>query len=146
MDAYINTLLNKLEGVKSTGSGKWLARCPAHDDRNASFGIKLTDEGSILLNCFAGCDKELILGSVGLTFSDLFPPRPERFDYARPRSRPPKFSSHEIVKLAVFESSIIALAIRQLITTGKISPADLGRVNTAIDTLDEIEKEVSYGR
>ena len=146
MGAHINTLLNKLEGVKSTGNGKWLAKCPAHDDRNASFGIKLTDEGNILLNCFAGCDKESILGSIGLTFSDLFPPRPERFDYARPKSRPPKFSAHEIVKLAVFESTLIVLAMRQLMTSGKISPADLRRVNTAIDTLGEIEKEVNYGR
>lgn len=142
----INNLLNRLDGVKSTGNGKWLAKCPAHEDRNASFGIKLTDEGSILLNCFAGCDKETILGSLGLTFSDLFPPKPERFDYTRSKPRPPKFSAHEIVKLAVFESTLIVLAIGQLMTTGKISPTDLVRVNTAIDTLSEIEKEVNYGR
>jgi hypothetical protein len=146
MDATINALLDRLDGVKQTGAGKWLAKCPAHDDRHASFGIKLLDDGRILLNCFSGCDKESILGAIGLTFSDLFPPKPERFDYARSKSRPPKFSAHEIVKLAAFESTLIVLAIGQLMTTGKISPADLVRVNTAIDTLNEIEKEVNYGR
>jgi hypothetical protein len=142
----VNNLLNRLDGVKQTGQGKWLAKCPAHEDRSASFGIKLLDDGRILLNCFAGCDKESILGSLGLTFSDLFPPKPERFSYIKSKSRPPKFSSHEIVKLAVFESTLIVLAIGQLMTTGKISPADLVRVNTAIDTLNEIEKEVNYVR
>jgi hypothetical protein len=146
MNATINTLLDRLDGVKQTGAGKWLAKCPAHDDRHASFGIKLLDDGRILLNCFSGCDKESILGAIGLTFSDLFPPKPKDFNYSRSAPKPPKFSAYEMLKIAVFESTLITLAIRQLTTTGKISPDDLARVNTAIATLDEIGAEVNYGR
>ncbi len=146
MDANINTLLDRLDGVKHSGAGKWLAKCPAHDDRQASFGIKLTEDGRILLNCFAGCDKESILGSIGLTFSDLFPPRPKDLDYSRPGPKPPKFSAYELLKIAVFESTLITLAIRQLMTTGMISSNDLNRVNVALATLDEMSAEVNYGR
>jgi hypothetical protein len=142
----IETLLTRLDGVKQTGNNKWLAKCPAHDDRNASFGIKQIDDGRILLNCFAGCDKELILGAIGLTFSDLFPPKPKDFDYSKPKSKPPKFSAYELVKIAVFESTVISLAITQLMTIGTISPNDLNRVNTALITLDAIRSEVNYGR
>ena len=37
-----------------TGRG-WMARCPAHDDRNPSLSIADGAEGRILLTCFAGC-------------------------------------------------------------------------------------------
>ncbi len=30
------TLIDRLSGVKRTGPGRWLARCPAHDDSRAS--------------------------------------------------------------------------------------------------------------
>jgi len=76
----------------------------------------------------------------------LFPPKPKDFDYSSLALRPPKFSAYEMLKIAVFESTLITLAIRQLTTTGKISPNDLNRVNTAIATLDEIRSEVNYGR
>ncbi|MGZ8235348.1 CHC2 zinc finger domain-containing protein [Methylobacter tundripaludum] len=142
----INKLLDRLDGVKRTGNNKWMAKCPAHDDKHASFGVKITEDGRILLNCFAGCDKESILVSVGLEFSDLYPPKPESFNYGKPASKPPKFSAHEVVKIAVFESTLIVLAIGQLMTTGKINAKDLDRVNTAITTLDAIRAEVNYGR
>lgn len=146
MTEQLNTLLNRLDGVKQTAPNKWLAKCPAHDDKHASFGIKLLDNGSILLNCFAGCDKELILGSIDLDFSDLFPPRPKQIDHSKPAPKPPKFSAHELVKMAVFESTVICLAIEKLTTTGTISADDLIRVNTAMATLNEIRSEVNYGR
>ena len=37
-----------------TGRG-WIARCPAHDDRNPSLSIADGADGRILVTCFAGC-------------------------------------------------------------------------------------------
>jgi len=68
-------LLVRLEGVRRAGPSSWMARCPAHPDRNPSFSIALRD-GRVLLHCFAGCPPEAVLGAVGLTWKDLREPDP----------------------------------------------------------------------
>lgn len=53
---------------------KWSACCPAHDDRRPSLSIALKAEGTILLNCHAGCEAADICKAAGLSLSELFPP------------------------------------------------------------------------
>ena len=65
--------MNHFDGVRETGSGQYSCRCPAHEDKSASLGIKEGDEDRILLNCFAGCDVKSILDSVGLDWKDILP-------------------------------------------------------------------------
>jgi len=48
-----------------------MAFCPAHDDRNASLSVHVSD-GRILLHCNAGCSTEDVVNALGLTMSDLF--------------------------------------------------------------------------
>ena len=69
----IETLTSRLDSVKETGQGKYVARCPAHDDKSPSLAIKDCDDGRILLHCFAGCEAEDVLASIGLTFTDTRP-------------------------------------------------------------------------
>ncbi len=69
----IGALLAVLDGVRETGHGKFVARCPAHDDRSPSLAVKGCDDGRVLLHCFAGCETEDVLSAVGLTFSDMMP-------------------------------------------------------------------------
>lgn len=64
-------VLQHFEHVKPSGRGKWMARCPAHEDRNPSLSISEKD-GKTLLNCHAGCSVESIVSAVGLQMSDLF--------------------------------------------------------------------------
>jgi hypothetical protein len=64
-------LLHRLNGVKKTNSG-WSARCPAHEDRNASLSIAEGDGGRVLVRCFAGCDHKKIVAALGLDERDLF--------------------------------------------------------------------------
>lgn len=71
----IDILLSRLDGVKETGHGKYVARCPAHDDRSPSLAIKDGDDGRILIHCFAGCEAEDVLSAIGLRFSDVMPER-----------------------------------------------------------------------
>ena len=68
-------LLSHLEAVRETGKGQYLARCPAHDDRSPSLSIRDTDDGRVLIHCFAGCETEDILTAVGMVFSDIMPER-----------------------------------------------------------------------
>jgi len=77
-------ILDRLDGVRETGGGKWMARCPAHDDRRASLSIGIGEDGRTLLRCFAKCSTEAILDKLGLRPSDLFAEsgngRPLRWD------------------------------------------------------------------
>ena len=66
-------LLELLEGVKETGPGRYIARCPAHDDRSPSLAIRDGDDGRVLIHCFAGCETEDVLSAIGMTFSDIMP-------------------------------------------------------------------------
>lgn len=68
-------LLSKLSRVKKTGADRWMACCPAHQDKTASLSIKDLPDGRVLLHCFAGCDPDSVLAAVGLTFSDLMQER-----------------------------------------------------------------------
>jgi putative DNA primase/helicase len=86
----VDLLLARLEGVRPAGPSSWVARCPAHEDRDPSLSVSVKD-GRVLLHCFAGCPPEAVLGAVGLTWKDLResnpwtwrPPFP-----SRPRPKP----------------------------------------------------------
>lgn len=69
----IDLMLSKLEKVSPKGTGKWIACCPAHEDKTPSLAISLISDGRILINCFAGCGSLEILESIGMTMGDLFP-------------------------------------------------------------------------
>ena len=73
VDLRLNDFLNSLDDVRRSGGG-WTAKCPAHDDGQASLSVTEGDDGRILLNCFAGCGAESIVQSLGLQLKDLFPP------------------------------------------------------------------------
>jgi 5S rRNA maturation endonuclease (ribonuclease M5) len=73
MGAAIDRLLDVLPGARRTGDG-WSARCPAHEDRNASLSVSEGDDGRALVHCHAGCAVEDILSELSLTVNDLFPP------------------------------------------------------------------------
>lgn len=73
----IYDILPRLDGVKRSG-GQYIAKCPAHDDQQASLSIGEGEGGRILLNCHAGCDTASIVEALGLTLQDLFPEKKER--------------------------------------------------------------------
>jgi CHC2 zinc finger len=65
-------VFERLAGVKPTGPGRWIALCPAHEDRSPSFSIRETEDGRVLVHCFAGCPNGDVLAAIGLRMSDLF--------------------------------------------------------------------------
>lgn len=67
LDAYYRTTGKIPKGSDTQRSGI----CPAHDDRNASFSIRL-DRDRVLLNCHAGCTFEDIVEALGITPADTF--------------------------------------------------------------------------
>lgn len=70
----LEPILRQLDASKQ--GSQWQARCPAHDDRQASLSIASSLDGKILLKCFAGCTTESILAKLGRKMAELFPPKP----------------------------------------------------------------------
>ena len=94
----VDDLLNRVDKVRRTGDGRWMASCPSHKDKGPSLSIRELDDGRILLHCFAGCTVDKIVRSVGLNLEALFPPR-SRFDGERqavPRERKPWSASDAV--------------------------------------------------
>jgi hypothetical protein len=65
-------ILERLEMVRKTGSSKWIARCPAHQDGTPSLSVTEVGE-RVLIHCHAGCGALSILESIGLDWSALYP-------------------------------------------------------------------------
>lgn len=84
----LEDVLRRLEGVKRSGGG-YSARCPAHEDKNASLSVKQGYNGGVVLHCHAGCTPEQVVGALGLSMKDLFPDgdRPRQEHRTRPTSR-----------------------------------------------------------
>lgn len=76
--AAIQDFLSLLNGVRPNGDG-FVARCPAHDDRQQSLSVSEGDDGRILVKCFAGCETVHIVEAVGLKMKDLFAKEPQGF-------------------------------------------------------------------
>jgi len=49
--------------AKQNGSG-WMAKCPAHDDRNPSLSISEGTDGKVLVHCHAGCSQTAVIDAL----------------------------------------------------------------------------------
>lgn len=99
-------LISRLEHVKCTGTGRYMARCPGHEDRTASLSIRELDDGRILLHCFAGCNVGEVLDAVGVTLNDLVPDRIQSTT-GKPERRP--FPAADVIRALAFEAQLIAV-------------------------------------
>ena len=57
--------------ARKVGRGKWMGKCPAHQDRMASLSVTDMGDGRTRLHCFAGCSQADVLASAGLQWKDL---------------------------------------------------------------------------
>ena len=103
----VQTLLSRLDRVKQTGPGRWIACCPAHDDKRPSLAIRETDDGKVLVHCFAECSVYDVLFSVGMKVQDLFPDAMPR--HALKAQRMP-FSYADALRCISFEALLAATA------------------------------------
>lgn len=123
-------LVARFEGVRRTGQGRWRAICPAHESRHCtpSLALRETDDGRVLLFCHAGCHADAVLGAVGLSVVDLFPPRPERYDVRQPRSG---IHPTDVLACLVYETTVVLLAASDLLAGRALNEADHERLRLA---------------
>lgn len=91
--------VSRLQGVKSKGRDKWMACCPAHDDKDPSLSVAVTPGGKILLKCWTGCSALEIVHAMGLNLHDLFE---KPLDYEPPMA----FAQREMKERAQRQSRI----------------------------------------
>ena len=117
-------LLSKLDKVKRTGAGRWLACCPAHADKGPSLSLRETDDGRVLVHCFAGCSAVDILAAVGLELRDLYPE--PLAGHRKPERRP--FPAVDVLRCIAFETLVVSAAAAALMAGEPFGPAERDRL------------------
>ena len=135
------SLLSRLDRVKETGPGRWLACCPSHDDKNPSLTVRETDEGVILIKCWSGCGANDVVASVGLEMHDLFPNPPEHRSPLKPYE---KWIPRDVIKALSDELSVVIVAASATLSGKKLSNADYERLLLATNRIDVAAREVGY--
>ena len=119
-------ILSRLESVRSMGAGRWVARCPAHEDRRPSLSVRETDEGKVLVHCFAGCDSADVLAAVDLSLSDLFP---EKLAHHGKLEKPNHWhAAREALQVLSVECLIAAVAAENIAQGIVLSDEDRSRL------------------
>ena len=59
-----NAIATALQKTKCAGPGKYLACCPAHDDKNPSLSIQDAPSGKVLVHCHAGCSQDEVISAL----------------------------------------------------------------------------------
>ena len=70
LDLVWKELISRLNQAKESVPGKATALCPAHNDKNPSLSVKLTDQ-KILLNCHAGCSFTAIVSALNMNINQF---------------------------------------------------------------------------
>lgn len=131
MRVSASDILAHLQGVRVTGPDRWIARCPAHEDRAPSLSIREAEDRT-LLHCFAGCSPLEVVESIGLTLTDLFPSR----STAMRRQRIP---AADALRCIDAEATLVLVAARAL-SDGEVLESDMiariaraaGRISEAV--------------
>lgn len=126
-----DALLARLESVKRTGDGRWIARCPAHEDRRASLAVRELADGRVLAHCFAGCAVSEVLDAAGLDMAALFPEKTTL--NGKPERRP--FPAADVLRAVSFETMIVALAALDMAKGKRLSDENRERLKLAATRL-----------
>ena len=135
-------LLSRLQRVKRTGPGKWIASSPTREDKSPSLAIRETDDGTILLHDFGGASVEAILGAVGLSFADLYPDKPGAI--GKPVKRP--FNASDVLSLVAFESAVAVIVISDVVRNDGATEEDLDRLLVAAQRLGHAAEVLNGSR
>ena len=127
----IDDLLSRLDKVRATSKGRWVCKCPSHEDKSPSMHIRLEDDGRILINCKAGCGTYEILQSIGLDWSAVFP------DEFKGDRKPIKrvISSSDGLRLLQHESRVVLITAYDA-RKGTLNQVGLDRLEEAMERIN----------
>ena len=70
LDLVWKELIPRLKQAKESAPGKVTALCPAHNDKNPSLSVTLTDQ-KIFLKCHAGCSFSAIVSALNMNINQF---------------------------------------------------------------------------
>lgn len=129
----VDALLSKLEGVRKTGTNRWRAMCPTHQQskKYPSLVITEADDGRILMHCFAGCGAAEILETIGLRMTDLMPE--SKGDLQRMR-RP--WNPSETLATLALDAMQVRMCAWAILSGKGLSQTDMQRLRQAHERID----------
>jgi hypothetical protein len=134
-------IIDRLERVKTTGPGRWIAACPAHKDRSPSLSIREIDDGRILIHDFGGCSTSDVLAAIGLSLSDLFD-RSLEHAAAPSQSRIP---ARDLLELIAFEVDVAGILLMGIVDGRAISELAWERLAQAAQRINQARSHM-HGR
>jgi hypothetical protein len=150
-------VLPKLDGLRKTAADRWIAKCPAHEDRHPSLSIKACEDGTLLMKCRSRqCDLRDIVHAIGLELRDLFARRvtdrrrayehelaPWQFEG---RSRKDKLPVSDALQLIRLEMYVVLICANDMVRGVEITVQDLDRLGEAVCRIENICGDNRVGR
>ena len=130
----LDLVLSRLRGVKRHGD-RYMALCPAHQDKSPSLSLSRGDGDRALIHCYAGCQARDVLAAVGLELRDLFPgnmSEEQRQQYRRAA----------LEKERLFECLVIEAAKSEA-KAGSLSDESTVRLALAKERVDQIDRQLA---
>ena len=139
-------LLERLQGVRTStgGPGRWVAKCPAHEDRAPSLSIRELEDGRVLLHCFGGCATGDVLGALGLALADLYD-RPLEHHKPGTRDRGHWHASRQALEALRDEARTVVILAADVAAGCPLSEIDASRAALAAGRIADAA-EALYGR
>lgn len=138
----VTVFLSRLGKVRKSGK-RWMACCPAHADKSPSLMISERPDGSIGINCFAGCATEDVVAAIGLTLADLFLDSPHEPGYVSPRRQ--GITAADALRMLALESGIVAMFSADLAEGREMTDSDFSRFALAHSKLQNALEFVTNG-
>lgn len=120
-------LLSRLDGVRENSSSHGQARCPAHDDKQASMSWRDTGD-RWLLYCFAGCTAMDICDSLDVRLNELFHDNKQQPKWRQERQRA---NPRDILELVTQEATVLYLLALDLQRDGGLNESSMSRLELA---------------
>lgn len=135
-------LLSALNGVQGRGP-KYRAICPAHISKTKSrtLAIHDSDDGRVLLKCFAGCDVDSIVRALGMDLADLFPPRVSDENRPPPIKKP--WLARDAVEALRHELTVAWIILGDVARGQVLQEADQQRAGMAKERIGHIIAELT---
>ncbi len=130
----VDAILSQCAMIRETGPGKFIARCPAHDDRSPSLAIRECNDGRVLLHCFAGCEVESVLTAIGLTFSELYPEKPGSDISHKPVRQ--RFDARQVLATLDHELLVASIIGADFLEQKEIDEETWDRLGTAVHRIN----------
>jgi hypothetical protein len=134
-------LLDRLEGVRACGRGRWRAHCPVCESRKPVLAITETPDETVLLHCFRnGCAVADIASAAGVDLADLFPPRLEGVHASKPIKR--RFGAAQVIAAVDLELLEVLIVVGAILRRGSVTANEYERLRLAVSRVSAAHGEV----